>query len=277
MSQTSEFVKQLASNQRPVREKALASLKKYLVSKSSSKLSLLDMEKLWKGLYYSMWFCDRPKTQERLAEDLGSLFSQDITSLQFIKFTKSFWIIMIKEWPSIDQWRIDKYYLLIRRVLRHNFQYLLNNSWNNQLIDDFISCLDETVLSGDKSIPMALPYHLCDIYLDELELIMFTELKDQQEELDNELDHESPEYLEKLTQLSQSKQNIVKDVPVTKLISSFARLNESALLKTLREKCKEDVLDDERLIQWGIKTAKEVENDSEDDSGSESEEEWQGL
>lgn len=279
MSQTSTFVKQLASNQRPVREKALDSLKKYLLSKNSSNLSLSEAEKLWKGLYFSMWFCDRPKTQERLAEDLGSLFSQQIPFTQFNTFVNSFWNIMIREWPNIDQWRIDKYYLLIRRVVRHNFKYLVNHDFDLDLVSSYLSVLTSTVLSGDKSVPNALPYHICDIFLDELQLIIFSSLESQQESLDNELDHESNDYQTLLNELNNSKKEIVAKIPINQLITPFIELNKSAPLKTLRQKCDEEVLSDQRLKDWGVQTKEDSESEGESDSDveDEDEEEWKGL
>ncbi|KAK6459694.1 putative ribosome biogenesis protein [Scheffersomyces xylosifermentans] len=278
MSQTSSFVKKLASNDRPTRDAALEALQRYLSSKSSKKLSLLDMEKLWKGLYFSMWFCDRPKTQERLAENLGKLYSEVILKDEFSRFVESFWSIIILEWPSIDQWRIDKFYLLIRRVLRHNFKFLRAQNWDEKLLEQWLDVMNRTVLSGDKSIPVALPYHLCDIYLEELELVIFDDLKDVQEELD-ELNKEDKDYIEKYQEVYKKKLEVAGEIPIKELISPFERLNKEALLKTLREKCKEEVLDDARLKDWGVyedeeDSADEKEGDANDDD---SEEEWTGF
>ncbi|KAI5961581.1 uncharacterized protein KGF55_003898 [Candida pseudojiufengensis] len=281
MSSTSNFVKKLASNDKATRDSALESLKRYLHSKTSSKsnsLTLLDMEKLWKGLYYSMWFCDRAKAQERLAENLGQLYSNSVKSNEsFILFAKAFNLIIIKEWPSIDQWRIDKYYLLIRRILRHNFKYLKQQEWESNLVEQWVSMMEETILSGESNVPLALPYHLCDIYLDELELIMFEELEEE------ELDKSASDYLEKYQNLISQKVEIVDEIPVLKLIQPFANLNKDAKLKTLREKCKEDVLDDERLVDWAVVESDDEDSNDEaydkndDEVEEDEEEEWKGF
>ncbi|CAI5758148.1 unnamed protein product [Candida verbasci] len=269
-STTSKFVKKLASNDKKTRDSAIANLKLYLGSKNnSSKLSLFEFEKLWKGLYYSVWFCDRVKTQTKLCENLASIYSTTLLDNQdaFLKLFKSFNLIIIKEWPSIDQWRIDKFYMLIRRILRHNFKHLKAKEWDNKLIEQWLSVLNETLLSGDSKVPLALPYHLCDIYLDELELVIFEDIikNKEQEEITDE------EVLE-----------IVNEVPVLKLISSFKELNKSAKLKTLREKCKEDVLDDKRLINWKViensnESEEDVDGDNEANYDDDSEDEWKGF
>ncbi|KAK6461383.1 hypothetical protein DFJ63DRAFT_319660 [Scheffersomyces coipomensis] len=265
---SSTFVKKLASNDKKTRDGALESLKKYLSTKSlSNKITVLDYEKLWKGLYFSMWYCDRPQAQERLSENLGKLYSESIKDPKnFLLFAQSFFKIMIIEWPSIDQWRIDKYYLLIRRVLRHNFKFLKLNHWDEELVNNWVNILvqDNGILCGDKSIAMALPYHICDIFLDELELIIFEDIQEEALNKDDE------DYLEKYQQSITTKINICSEIPIKLLISPFETLNKQAPLKTLREKCKEEVLDDERLITWNVI---EEDDDEEEDSDGDSDNE----
>ncbi|CUM45608.1 uncharacterized protein AC631_02386 [Debaryomyces fabryi] len=268
MSQTSGFVKKLAANDRKVRDAAFESLRKYLSSRSSSKLTLLEMEKLWKGLYYSMWLCDRPRPQERLAESLAQLYSEVIPVAAFSDFTEAFWVIMIREWPNIDQWRVDKFYLLIRRVLRHNFKRLKNEKWSSKLVDSFLSIYEKHPLSGDKSVSVALPYHICDIYLDELELVIFEELKDKQQALDEQEKKDMTKYQE----LVKQKIEIASEIPIQKLIAPFQKLNKDCPLKTLREKCKEEVLDDERLKDWGVFESEDSDSEEEEDD-----DDWEGF
>lgn len=222
-----------------------------------------------------MWFCDRPRAQERLAESLGSLYSEVILVEQFANFLEAFWTIIIKEWPNIDQWRIDKYYLLIRRVLRHSFKFLRIHKWGSEkdLLNQFVSVLEKTVLSGDKSISAALPYHLCDIYIDELENIMFNDLKDLQEEVDS-MDKEDKEYISKYQELTKQKYQVVEEVPIAELVAPFTKLNKDALSKTLREKCKADVLDDARLKDWNVFGSSDDEDEDEEDA---EEDEWKGF
>ncbi|CAK9438979.1 uncharacterized protein LODBEIA_P32030 [Lodderomyces beijingensis] len=290
MSSTSAFVKKLASNDRKTRNAALEALRRYLSSKTikPESLSLLEMEKLWRGLYFSMWFCDKAKAQERLAESLGRIYSDCIKSPQaFLQFVRAFNLIMIKEWSSIDQWRIDKYYLLIRRILRHNFRYLKSSGWDSDLVSKWTAVLSETILSGSDKVPVALPYHMCDIYLDELELVLFEALEEQDEEAEEkeeEVDRDDPDYGEKkIGDLEAAKIAIASEANVRDLIQLFADLSQSAKLKTLREKIKEEVLDDSRLTEWGVLEQADGEKDGDDEDEDddhdheEEEEEWKGF
>lgn len=287
MAPTTAFVKKLASNDKSVRDQSFDTLKKYLAARNSKKLTPLDFEKLWKGLYYAMWFCDKPKPQENLAESIGELYSSFIPSESFIPFLEAFWKIINKEWPNIDHWRIDKNLLMVRRILRHSFKFLQKNNWSideegeNTLLKQFTNVIYEKVLSGDKTIPLALLYHITDIYLDELEIVIFADLSGLQEELDNIEDEESEEFKTKRQELYKKKFEIVDDIPVLKLIEPFEKIPEIPTTKTLWTKAKSEVLQDERLKLWGVvpdddeEETKEDENEEKEDE--EEEEEWKGF
>lgn len=274
MSNKNPFVKGLASNDPIVRNSAFETVLKFLASRETLGLSRLELEKLWKGLYFSMWFCDKPGPQQELAENIAKLYSESIPKKQFAAFLAAFWRIMAREWPSVDQWRIDKYYMLMRRVLRHSFIFLQNHKWDAGLIKKFLAVLQEGPLSGDKSTSVALPYHLCDIYLDELQLVMFLHLDNLQQELDNIQDQKSLEYLEAEEALCAAQREAAQDVPLKSLVSCFETLHDKARLGTLRDKCKQEVLDDERLARWqGTNGPANSSSESDD----ESEEEWKGF
>ncbi|EGV63858.1 nucleolar protein [Yamadazyma tenuis ATCC 10573] len=206
---SSKLVKALASTHEETRQEAVESLEKY-ISVNGFKLTLIQVEKLWKGLYYSMWLCDGPENQQDLSENLARIFNNSgVKTKDWVKYNEAFWVIIIKEWAGIDQWRMDKYYMLIRRILRYNFTYLNNNNWDKKLIDEFNSFMKRP-LTLNKN--MAIPYHLCDIYLDELE----------------EFGDDIPE----------------------QIVQLFKELSKSAKLRTYRDKIKEDVLEDPRSKKW---------------------------
>lgn len=255
MSSTA-FVKRLASNDDKVRDQALESLRKFLGAKNLTKLLLLDHDKLWRGLFFAMWYCDKPIPQQNLAEDLGQLFSKVVFKSSVVPFYHAFWDIMIKEWPQVDKWRVDKFLLLIRRVVRHMFKFLSLQNWDLSLIDSYLETLQDTVLLGLDKVPSALPYHVIDLYLDELERVMF-DIDGEEEEVNDEVELSNEE-----------KQAIVAKVPVDTLISPFKRLSTDAKMKTLRERSLE-VVQDERLVEWGLKEAKHEDSNSDD--------EWQGF
>ena len=59
------FAIQLADNEKKVRDKSLAKIKNYINSRSLTNdlFTEEDFIKLWKGLHYCMWQCDKAVIQ----------------------------------------------------------------------------------------------------------------------------------------------------------------------------------------------------------------------
>lgn len=255
---SSKLVKALASTHEETREEAIDSIDKYILI-NGGKLSQMDVQKLWKGLYYSMWLCDGGENQVNLSENLARIFnSSQVKVDDWVKYNDAFWAVIIKEWSNIDQWRMDKYYLLIRRFLRANFKYLRNNNWDKKYIEKFNKFM-KTPLGLNKN--MAIAYHLCDIYLDELENLNSSNPDEDDEQEEEEEEEEEEE---------------VKDIDTPELIVQlFKDFSKSHKLKTYREKIKEDILQDTRAKKWWFgEDEDELEQDQEDDEG---EDEWTGF
>ena len=281
---TNAFVRQLASNKRTVRENALATLKKFLSTKSKAdKISITELNKLWKGLFYTMWFCDKPRPQQRLANDLAKLFSECIVDEQFCNFVESFWTIMIKEWRELDKWRLDKYLMLMRYVVRECFVKMDVREWDEEAVCEYLSVMKRLVLKDDSQIPRAITYHIIDVWVDEIDRVLFPSEEDEEEETSNDSDSEQKTIEEKI----EEKKAILeeKKVPVALLLEPFKGLSGKGHSEALVAKIRVEVLDDERLHELGIDTSlleqkkaeDEKEEDEEDDDEDDDEEEWTGF
>lgn len=282
-SETNTFVRKLAHNDTATRNAAFKALSNFLKSKASGKLDLLEMEKLWRGLYFSMWYCDKAGPQQRLAGNLGELFSQVIPANRLKLFHQAFWEVMAKEWHSLDKWRLDKFYMLVRRVLRHQLFRLADEKWPKKQTADFVAILKQYPLANDTKFPQSLAYHVCDIFLDEVEYVIFKEFRDySQEDIEDDAsddedvsqdeddakDQETPKTAA-LTEeeISTKKSIICSQTPLAQLISPFQELAKTAKNKAMRIKCAEEVTEDNRLKEWGVLEEK----------AEESEDEWTGF
>lgn len=302
VSESSAFVKKLAHNDAATRESSFRALCAFLSSKSLSKLDLLEMKKIWKGLYFSMWFCDKPIPQQNLAGNLGTLFSEVVPSEALQTFHQAFWAVLLKEWHSIDKWRVDKYLMLVRRVLRHLLFRLAAEDWLQDKIDEFLAVLSEYPISNDPKFPQSLTYHVCDILLDEIEYVVFKDFRlyseenddDEDEDDDDEDDEDeddededededanqeeneeasgsgSANDLKNLSaeELALKKRAVADATPIASLLAPFRELSHSAKNKALRTKIKEEILEDNRLKEWGL--VEDLEKDNSD-------EEWTGF
>ncbi|CAK4653766.1 hypothetical protein LEN26_015938 [Aphanomyces euteiches] len=156
----SKFGQKLAHTEKHVRDKAVKSLTLYLVKKKE--WSDLDLDKIWKALFYCIWMSDKPKIQNELAENLSQLVHAFPSAELKMRFLHSFFKTIHREWHGIDGLRLDKFYSLIRKMLYQSFQFL-QTSWDQAEV--FSTHLSGEILS---KLPNGLRLHLCDVYLPEL-------------------------------------------------------------------------------------------------------------
>jgi ribosomal RNA-processing protein 1 len=278
--QSSTFVKQLAANDLPTRKAAIKSLKAFISTRKE--FPLFEYEKLWKGLFYAMWFSDKPRPQQYLARELGELFL-DVPVAEFAKFQLAFWVIIAKDWANIDHWRLDKFLLMLRKVFFYQLKRLQIEEFSGDLVGAFVKNMEKIPLSGDQKIPHGIPFHMIDIFCDELEKVMFEELEDEND--DGEEDEE---------QIERKKKEIINQTPIKELLQPFVTLSVESKYKPLRDGVKQNLFQDSRLEQWEIDVSKkqkhnktekkeqsedekeESENESENES-EDTEDEWNGF
>jgi len=179
------FVRSLASNRKAERDATLGALQRYLRvretrlgKKSNSRVSTkkgdaeisdkhccfdsLELMKLWKGLFYSMWMADSTPVQMELAENLVALqkvFSVEENAMMMLT---TFFRTMLREWGGIDKWRMNKYYSLVRKMIRASLTYFV---LEKKLIEEWVAIVtDEVTLKR----PNGLRLHFFDVFLDEV-------------------------------------------------------------------------------------------------------------
>ncbi|KAM6162545.1 ribosomal RNA processing protein 1 homolog B [Erethizon dorsatum] len=174
-----QFAQRLASSEKGVRDRAVRKLRQYLSVKTQRETGGFSQEellKIWKGLFYCMWVQDEPPLQEELANTISQLVHVVNNSEAQHLFIQTFWQTMNREWKEIDKLRLDKYYMLIRLVLRQSFEVLKQNGWQESRIQLFLDVLVKELLCPDSQSPDDVRLHFIDIYLDELSRVGGREL-----------------------------------------------------------------------------------------------------
>ncbi|ODM21981.1 hypothetical protein SI65_02825 [Aspergillus cristatus] len=128
--QRTPFVRDLASSDRKTRDKALDSLTLFLRSRTD--LSLIDLLKLWKGLFFCFYHSDRPLTQQALARSLSYSLVPTLPRSTVHRFLRAFWITIGREFHAIDRLRLDKYMYLIRCYVGVAFEIFVKGKQQQQ-------------------------------------------------------------------------------------------------------------------------------------------------
>lgn len=159
----SRFGQRLAHTEKKQRDAALRKLTKYLRSKRE--WAPLDWDKLWKALFYCMWMSDKRPVQEELSSNLAGLLHVLPTRELALGFAHSFFRTMHREWHGLDGLRLDKFYSLVRKVLREGVALLAAHDWDEDAVTEFVSILSTEVVS---QLPNGLRMHLADLYIAEI-------------------------------------------------------------------------------------------------------------
>ncbi|NWV94008.1 RRP1B protein, partial [Machaerirhynchus nigripectus] len=174
-----QFAQRLAANEKRIRDRALKKLRGYIgvrTQRPAGGFSQEELLKIWKGLFYCMWMQDKPLLQEELAANISQLIHVFQNTESRHLFIQTFWQTMNREWNGIDNLRLDKYYMLMRLILRQSFEVLKRNEWDEGLVEPLLQLLMKEVMDPDSNSPTGIKFHFIDIYLDELAKVGAKEL-----------------------------------------------------------------------------------------------------
>ncbi|KAL4925872.1 ribosomal RNA processing 1 family protein [Aspergillus undulatus] len=305
------FVRELASSDKKIRDKATDSLSLFLRSKTD--LSLLELLKLWKGLFFCFYHSDRPLTQQALARNLSYTLVPSLPHQTVHDFLRAFWITIGREWHGIDRLRLDKYLYLIRSYVGVAFQVFLKGSTPQSTSTGSKRKRDDSAKSkkrskskkserrdvegsGDEDSSPSMSasgrnWSDLSSYLDiltegPLHPLNFDPSQPKPDEANGVIPmphgpdglryHLLDVYideLEKVLEIDSETGKPVGKVPIDLLLAPIERLKKESLHKPVRVRAQE-TLDDERLVEWGFREGKK---EMLDESEEESEEEWGGF
>ncbi|NWT11167.1 RRP1B protein, partial [Vireo altiloquus] len=174
-----QFAQRLAANEKRIRDRALKKLRGYIgvrTQRPAGGFSQEELLKIWKGLFYCMWMQDKPLLQEELAANISQLIHVFQNTEARHLFIQTFWQTMNREWNGIDNLRLDKYYMLMRLILRQSFEVLKRNEWDEGLVEPLLQLLMKEIMDPDSNSPTGIKFHFIDIYLDELAKVGAKEL-----------------------------------------------------------------------------------------------------
>ncbi|XP_011310829.1 ribosomal RNA processing protein 1 homolog [Fopius arisanus] len=179
IAQEIKFARVLASNDKKARAKMLKKLRAWITvrSKSSFVFTETDFLRLWKGLFYCMWMSDKPLVQEELAESISDLV-HCFENMEFaILYTKCALKTLSIEWFGIDQYRLDKFQMLVRRIFRQTFILSRKLGWDVDNIKEIAKVIEEILLDSKGSL--GFKFHVTEIFMEELAKVSGGEIPEE--------------------------------------------------------------------------------------------------
>ncbi|KAN0062926.1 hypothetical protein ACQY0O_004747 [Thecaphora frezii] len=267
--------KALASTSKKTRDLAIRSLSSFLSSPRPTPLATTELDKLWKGVFYCFWMSDKPLIQQDLADRLAGLclvFPNNPTQVegegepkvgmsgkarQGLEFWAAFWRTMQREWSGVDKHRINKFLLLMRRFVAAAFRLLAKEGWEREAVERFVELMVRPgggpLAVNDAKLPVSIPYHVSDIYLEELEkAVTWSQEQSASEE-------------------EEKEEEDVALVPVTTLLSPFIQGAAKAESKVTYNKIMEAVL--VPFLEDTVRAEAHLQEEEEEEKEEEEEEE----
>ncbi|XP_072751922.1 uncharacterized protein Nnp-1 [Anoplolepis gracilipes] len=168
VAQEIKMARLLANNDKKVRDKVLKRMKKWLTvrSQSSFVFTKADFMSLWKGLFYCMWMSDKMLIQEELADAISKLVHCFDSEDNILLYTSCALRTLAIEWFGIDQYRLDKFAMLVRRILRQTFVVCRDKAWDIKWVQELSQMFLQLFLHSKTALGFNL--HMTEIYLEEL-------------------------------------------------------------------------------------------------------------
>jgi ribosomal RNA-processing protein 1 len=163
-----QFARRLADNDLALRSETLRSLESYLGARGAA-LTHVEHAKIWKGLFYCVWLSDGMLAQQQLARDLAALVhcfrDADADGAAAMAFVRAFCDTLQREWTLLDVHRVDKYYYLLRHVLREALRFVARRRWSAALCAALRDMLLSSALSLSgihyAGLSLAIARHFC--------------------------------------------------------------------------------------------------------------------
>ncbi|KCV69955.1 hypothetical protein H696_03420 [Fonticula alba] len=166
------------ATEKEIRDKGVADLHTFL-GKMEPTTTDLQLLKLWKALYYSMWMADMPPVQHLLGDSIADLVPVVPAPLRE-RFIVAFWQTIAREWHTLDKYRLDKFLALIRKMVRASLKSLHGAGWPEAEVVAHGTTLQNVVLLNGR-MPNSVRFHLLDVWADELEVVLAGEQLDTQD------------------------------------------------------------------------------------------------
>lgn len=152
------WAQQLVANEQEDREEALKQTIEWL--KKQPQLEDEDALKIWYLLDNALWMTDRVLTQHAFCHELANIIKK-LPDPLVSPFITAFYRRMLDRWTDLDQYRVEKFYVLVRYFTEEMISYKREHKLLNTLPELF-----RYILSSEHGV--GLQMHFIDVISDQL-------------------------------------------------------------------------------------------------------------
>eukprot|EP00917_Polyrhabdina_sp_WS-2016_P002494 GHVP01005342.1.p1 GENE.GHVP01005342.1~~GHVP01005342.1.p1 ORF type:complete len:307 (+),score=33.76 GHVP01005342.1:128-1048(+) len=141
--------KGLVSNTQEERDDALSYMKHLLIEKEND-LTLEQTSQLWKGVFYYIWMSNTQLVLKELSFEIVSIIYEIIIINRengMIHFN-ALLEMLSREWLKIDKHRLDKYYSIIKELIKLILKELINDEFGFDILNSI-----DSIIFSNKSLP----------------------------------------------------------------------------------------------------------------------------
>lgn len=126
--------------------------------------------KVWKALFYCMWYSDKVPVQQELAFQIARLTRRLHKDGRALLFLQCFFATLVREWSGLDHLRLDKFLSLTRRMLNEAFRLVAARAFSAEVVEQVVGGMLTKIVDGWG--PNGIRFHIVECYLDEIAAVV---------------------------------------------------------------------------------------------------------
>jgi ribosomal RNA-processing protein 1 len=121
-----------------------------------------------------LWHSDKPFYQKQVCEKISELFNLIGAESDKQTWFTNFIYVFNLHWDKVDNYRIDKYLMMLRIQLRVLLTFLKDKNYSKPQIKWFSEQMRSAFINAEMvsgPVSRGIPLHISDIFLQELNLV----------------------------------------------------------------------------------------------------------
>lgn len=163
-----DLVKRMShSSEQSIRDVAVAELQS-TIEAGELDFSDIELRKLFQGIFYCFYHSDKPAYQHELADKFTGFLNKIESEEKKLLWHRHFFKMLSMHWDKLDNWRMNKYLMLIRKQIIVVFQHV-QTIWakNTKKLQKYMDAIYEESLK-EVDVPMGIGLQMADVYIDEI-------------------------------------------------------------------------------------------------------------